>query len=150
VFIKIVWDEVGCRVGINRWRKAPYFTRHFAGFPALIPWLSTDSKLYHLPSLTSMQPWFDSTGSSIIPGECPRGVNKQFTGWLREKQPCHEWGCIMAVLLSRKCMVWDTCYTKNLIHVVCMFFYRAAKRVSEGRWVKGVKPESSWWPHLCL
>jgi hypothetical protein len=43
MFIKITWDEVGGRVGINRGRKAPYFTRHFDGFPALIPWLSTGS-----------------------------------------------------------------------------------------------------------
>jgi hypothetical protein len=32
MFIKITWDEIGGRVGINRGRKAPYFTRHFDGF----------------------------------------------------------------------------------------------------------------------
>jgi hypothetical protein len=36
MFIKITWDEVGGRVDTNRGRKAPYFTRHFDGFPALI------------------------------------------------------------------------------------------------------------------
>jgi hypothetical protein len=52
--ITITWDEVGGRVGINHGRKASYFTRHFDGFPAPIPWFHwfhgfTDSKLYHLP-----------------------------------------------------------------------------------------------------
>jgi hypothetical protein len=42
--IKITWDEVGGRVGINHGRKAPYFTRHFEVFLhsfrglALVPW----------------------------------------------------------------------------------------------------------------
>jgi hypothetical protein len=50
MFIKITWDEVGGRVGINRGRKAPYFTRHFDGFPALIPWFSTGSMVSLIPS----------------------------------------------------------------------------------------------------
>jgi hypothetical protein len=42
--IKVTWDEVGGRVGINRGRKSPYFTRHFEVFLhsfhglALVPW----------------------------------------------------------------------------------------------------------------
>jgi hypothetical protein len=50
MFIKITWDEVGGRVGINRGRKAPYFTRHFVGFSALIPWFSTGSMVSLIPS----------------------------------------------------------------------------------------------------
>jgi hypothetical protein len=49
-FIKITWDEVDGRVGINRGRKAPYFTRYFDGFPALIPWFSTVSMVSLIPS----------------------------------------------------------------------------------------------------
>jgi hypothetical protein len=50
MFNKITWEEVGGRVGINRGRKAPYFTRHFDGFPALIPWFSTGSMVSLIPS----------------------------------------------------------------------------------------------------
>jgi hypothetical protein len=49
MFIKITWDEVGGRVGINRGRKAPYFTRHFDWLPALIPWFSTGSMVSLIP-----------------------------------------------------------------------------------------------------
>jgi hypothetical protein len=54
MFIKITWDEVGGRVGINRGRKAPYFTRHFDGFPALIP-SSTGSMVSLIPSFITYQ-----------------------------------------------------------------------------------------------
>jgi hypothetical protein len=50
MFIKITWDEVGGRVGINCGRKAPYFTLHFDGFSALIPWLCTGSMVSLIPS----------------------------------------------------------------------------------------------------
>jgi hypothetical protein len=50
MFIKITWDEVGGRVGMNRGRKAAYFTWHFDGFPALIPWFSTGSMVSLIPS----------------------------------------------------------------------------------------------------
>jgi hypothetical protein len=50
MFIKITWDWVGGRVGINRGRKAPYFMRHLDGFPALIPWFSTGSIVSLIPS----------------------------------------------------------------------------------------------------
>jgi hypothetical protein len=55
MFIKITWDEVGgrgwrYRLGINRGRNAPYFTRHFDGYPALIPWFSTGSMVSLIPS----------------------------------------------------------------------------------------------------
>jgi hypothetical protein len=45
--IKITWDEV---VGINHGRNAPYFTRHFDGFPALIPRFCTGSMVSLIPS----------------------------------------------------------------------------------------------------
>jgi hypothetical protein len=78
VFIKITRDEVGGRVGINRGRKAPYFTRHFDGFPArgrkapyftrhfdgfpaLIPWFSTGSMVSLIPSFITYQ--FEQDGN---------------------------------------------------------------------------------------
>jgi hypothetical protein len=50
MFIIITWDEVGGRVCISRGSKAPYFTRHFDGLPALIPWFSTGSMVSMIPS----------------------------------------------------------------------------------------------------
>jgi hypothetical protein len=51
----MTWDEVGGRVGINRGRNAPYFTLHFDGFPALIPWFSTGSMVSLIPSFITYQ-----------------------------------------------------------------------------------------------
>jgi hypothetical protein len=80
MFIKITWDEVGGRVGINRGRKAPYFTRHFAGFPAFIPWFSTCSMVSRIPSFITYRRkhsvWANSavwpgTGTVLVISKAP-------------------------------------------------------------------------------
>jgi hypothetical protein len=54
--LKLPGPRFGGRVGINRGRKASYFTRHFGGFPALIPWFSTGSMVSLIPSFITYLP----------------------------------------------------------------------------------------------